>query len=194
MRKTSKERTTNETSIKLSLNLDGTGKSDIHTSVKFLDHMLELFTRFSQFDLSVQAQGDKVDNHHVVEDLGIVLGQALYEALGEKRGIQRFAFSFMPMDEALARVVIDLSGRSYLVYEVCLDREYIGDCETELFEEFFVAFTNNSRMNLHIKCEYGKNNHHIMEAIFKGFGLTLKKAVEIVDPEGEIPSTKGYLE
>ncbi len=194
MRKVEKERVTNETQIRLFLNLDGNGTSEIRTSVKFLDHMLELLTRFSGFDLKINAQGDNVDNHHVIEDIGILLGQAFYEALGEKRGIQRFSWSFMPMDEALSRIVVDLSGRSYLVYQVNLDREFIGDCETELFEEFFIAFTNNSKINLHITNLYGRNNHHIMESIFKGLGLALKEAVKIVDESGKIPSTKGILE
>lgn len=192
MRKIKKTRKTNETSIELELNLDGTGKSQIQTGVGFFNHMLDLFTKHGSFDLMINAIGDDVDNHHVIEDIGIVLGQALYEALGDKRGIKRYSFIFMPMDESLARIVIDLSGRSYLVYEVEFTREFLGDLETEMFEEFFIAFTNNSKMNLHIKSEYGKNNHHIIEGIFKGLGRALKEAVKI--ESNEIPSTKGLLE
>lgn len=194
MRKAELTRKTNETDIFLSLNLDGTGKSNIDTGVGFFDHMLDLFTKHGSFDLTIKAQGDNADNHHVIEDIGIVLGQALYEALGDKKGIKRYSFIFLPMDESLARIVIDLSGRSYLVYDVDLTREFIGEMETEMIEEFFIAFTNNSRMNLHIKSEYGKNNHHIVEGIFKGLGRALKEAVFIEDPNGEIPSTKGLLE
>lgn len=194
MRQVQKSRITKETQIELILNLDGTGISKIDTGVKFFDHMLDLFTQHGQFDLEIKAEGDNVDNHHVIEDIGILLGQALYEALGEKRGIKRYSFCFVPMDESLARIVIDLSGRSYLVFDVNLDREYIGAFETEMLEEFFIAFTNNSKMNLHIKSEYGRNNHHIVEGIFKGLGQALKEAVKITDPSGKIPSTKGLLE
>lgn len=193
-RETEISRKTNETDVYVKLNLDGSGKSDIDTGVGFFDHMLDLFTQHGSFDLTVHAVGDKADNHHAVEDIGICLGNAFYEALGDKRGITRYAFSFTPMDEALARIAIDISGRPVLVYDVPLNREFIGDLETELLEEFFTAFVNNSKMALHIKNEYGTNNHHIVEGVFKGLGRTLKEAVSISDPDGDVPSTKGVLE
>ena len=193
MRKIQRERKTNETEVLITLNLDGNGRSDIDTSVKFFDHMLELFTYYSGFDLTIKAKGDGVDNHHVIEDIGILFGQILYEALGNKEGINRYGLSFMPMDESLARVVVDLSGRSYLIYDIDFTREFLGDMETEMFEEFFVALANNAKMNLHIKSEYGQNNHHIIEGVFKGLGKALGQAVALTN-SGETFSTKGVLE
>ncbi|WKY49228.1 imidazoleglycerol-phosphate dehydratase HisB [Eubacteriaceae bacterium ES3] len=194
MRKISLQRETAETQISLTLNLDGTGISNISTGSGFFDHMLILFSKHGRFDLTINAQGDNVDNHHVIEDIGILLGKAFYEALGEKKGINRYAFSFTPMDEALCRICIDISGRSYLVFDVNLEREFIGDFETEMLEEFFVAFTSNSKITLHIQSLYGKNNHHIVEGIFKGFGRTLNQACAIGEFTNEIPSTKGIIE
>lgn len=187
-------RQTTETNVDLTLHLDGTGQADINTGVPFLDHMLTLMAAHGRFDLRVLAKGDAVDNHHVVEDVGICLGNAFYDALGDKRGITRYAFSFTPMDESLARIAVDISGRPVLVYDVPIEREYIGDLETEMLEEFFIAFANNAKIALHIKNEYGRNAHHIAEGIFKGLGRTLREAVRI-DPElNGIPSTKGVLE
>lgn len=187
-------RNTTETQIELTLNLDGSGVADIHTSVPFFDHMLTLFTAHGSFDLSVHAKGDGVDNHHVIEDIGILMGQAFAAALGDKAGINRYASEFTPMDEALCRIAIDISGRSYLVWDVPLTREYIGDFETEMLEEFFIALANNSKMTIHIASLYGRNNHHIVEGIFKGFGRAMKHAVAIDPAAKGIPSTKGVIE
>lgn len=193
-RKATLSRTTAETDIQLSLNLDGSGQCKVNTEVGFLDHMLTLFTKHGGFDLTVKATGDPADNHHAIEDIGILLGKAFYEALGDKAGINRYAFQFTPMDEALCRVCVDISGRSTLVYDVPLTREFIGDFETELLEEFFIAFTGNSKMTLHIASLYGTNNHHIVEGIFKSFGRTLKEACAINPENKNIPSTKGIIE
>ena len=160
----------------------------------FFDHMMTLFTKHGRFDLTLKATGDAADNHHVLEDIGILLGKAFAEALGDKAGITRYAFQFTPMDEALCRICIDISGRSYLVYDVPLTREYIGEFETEMLEEFFIAFTNNSKMTIHVASLYGRNNHHIVEGIFKCFGRTLKQAVTIDPNVKGVPSTKGVLE
>lgn len=187
-------RKTNETRIELTLNLDGSGQSRIDTSVPFFDHMLILFASHGRFDLTLNAQGDGVDNHHVIEDIGILLGQAFAQALGDKRGITRYATGFTPMDEALNRIAIDISGRSYLVWYVPLTREYIGAFETEMLQEFFIAFAHNSRMTIHVASLYGTNNHHIVEGIFKGFGRTLKTAVALDPAVKGIPSTKGVIE
>ncbi|MBK5244008.1 MAG: imidazoleglycerol-phosphate dehydratase HisB [Eubacteriaceae bacterium] len=193
-RKVTLSRTTAETDIQLSLNLDGSGQCNVTTEVGFLDHMLTLFTKHSGFDLTVKATGDTADNHHAIEDIGIVLGKAFYEALGDKAGINRYAFQFTPMDEALCRVCVDISGRSTLVYDVSLTREFIGDFETEMLEEFFIAFASNSKMTLHVASLYGTNNHHIVEGIFKSFGRTLKEACAINPDNKNIPSTKGIIE
>lgn len=193
-RKVTLSRTTAETDIQLSLNLDGSGQCNVNTEVGFLDHMLTLFTKHSGFDLTVKATGDPADNHHAIEDIGIVLGKAFYEALGDKAGINRYAFQFTPMDEALCRVCVDISGRSTLVYEVPLTREFIGDFETEMLEEFFIAFASNSKMTLHVISLYGTNNHHIVEGIFKSLGRTLKDACAINPDNKNIPSTKGIIE
>lgn len=193
-RKITLTRKTFETDIELSLNLDGTGQCDVSTGVGFFDHMMTLFTKHGRFDLTLKATGDAADNHHVLEDIGILLGKAFAEALGDKAGITRYAFQFTPMDEALCRICIDISGRSYLVYDVPLTREYIGEFETEMLEEFFIAFTNNSKMTIHVASLYGRNNHHIVEGIFKCFGRTLKQAVTIDPHVKGVPSTKGVLE
>lgn len=187
-------RSTTETSIALSLNIDGTGIANINTGVGFFDHMLTLFTKHGKFDLTIEATGDEADNHHAIEDIGILLGKAFYEALGDKAGINRYAFQFTPMDEALCRTCVDISGRSYLVFDVLLTREFIGDFETEMLEEFFIAFTHNSKMTLHVASLYGSNNHHIAEGIFKSLGRTLKSACAIEAGNTEIPSTKGIIE
>ena len=195
MRKAEVARRTAETDIRLALNLDGTGKAKIDTGVGFLDHMLELFARHARFDLDVTCRGDtRVDDHHSVEDTGIVLGEAIARALGEKRGIRRYGSMLLPMDEALSLVAVDLSGRSCLRFSVAFPSQKIGTFDTELVREFFVALTRASGMTLHIRMLDGENSHHIAEAIFKGFGRALAEAVSC-DPRlnGEIPSTKGVL-
>lgn len=188
------ERVTRETRIKLSLNLDGTGLSSIATSVPFLDHMLDLFARHGLFDLTVEAQGDiDIDCHHTVEDIGIVLGQALKEALGDKKGIRRYGQAVVPMDETLAEVVTDLSGRPYLVYNVALPKVKIGDFDVELGREFFQAVVNNAAANLHINIRYGDNVHHMLEACFKGFARALDMATQVDSRIEGVLSTKGKL-
>ena len=188
------ERITRETRIKLSINLDGTGQGKICTSVPFLDHMLDLFARHGLFDLMVEAQGDiDIDCHHTVEDIGIVLGQAMKEALGDKKGIRRYGQAALPMDETLAEVVTYLSGRPFLVYNVDLPKVKIGDFDVELGREFFQAFVNNLGANLHINVRYGDNVHHVLEACFKGAARALDGATQI-DPRIEgVMSTKGKL-
>ena len=193
-RKASIERITKETQIRLSLNLDGKGKAKICTSVPFLDHMLDLFTRHGLFDMEVEAKGDiDIDFHHTVEDIGIVLGQAFKEALGDKKGIHRYGQATVPMDETLAAVAIDLSGRPYLVYNVSIPKVKIGEFDVELVREFFQAFVNNCGANLHINVMYGENVHHILEACFKAAARALDQATR-VDPRIEgVLSTKGKL-
>ena len=188
------ERITKETRIKLSLAVDGTGSASICTSVPFLDHMLNLFARHGLFDLNVEASGDiDIDFHHTVEDIGIVMGQALKEALGDKKGIRRYGQALVPMDETLAEVVTDLSGRPYLVYNVELPKVKIGEFDVELGREFFQAFVNNAGANLHINVRYGDNVHHVLEACFKGLARALDMATQ-VDPRIEgVMSTKGKL-
>jgi len=193
-RKASIERVTKETQIRLSLDLDGKGKAKICTSVPFLDHMLDLFTRHGLFDMEVEAKGDiDIDFHHTVEDIGIVLGQAFKEALGDKKGIHRYGQATVPMDETLAAVAIDLSGRPYLVYNVRIAKVKIGEFDVELVREFFQAFVNNCGANLHINVMYGENVHHILEACFKAAARALDQATR-VDPRIEgVLSTKGKL-
>ena len=187
-------RQTKETRVKISLNLDGTGKSSPETGVGFFNHMLDLFARHSLIDLAVNAEGDlEVDHHHTVEDVGIVLGQVLEKALGDKRGISRYGWAILPMDETLAQVALDLSGRSAFVYNVRFSSGAIGDFPTELIEEFFKAFANSARMNLHITVPYGTNNHHIAEAIFKATAKALRQAVSQDPRNTDVPSTKGSL-
>jgi imidazoleglycerol-phosphate dehydratase len=187
------DRTTSETSVRLRLDLDGTGLYEIATGIGFFDHMLSHIARHGRFDLSVAAKGDlHVDDHHTVEDVGICLGKAINDALGEKRGIERFGAGFVTMDEALARTVIDLSGRSYFVFLAGFSRETLNGFSLELVNEFFRAVATEGRMNLHIALLYGSNAHHQSEAIFKSFGRALRSAVERTG-SNEIPSTKGTL-
>ena len=188
-------RKTSETDIALRLDLDGAGKTAISTGIGFLDHMLTAFGRHGMFDLTITAKGDlHIDAHHTTEDVGIVLGQALRQALGEKRGINRFGQASVPMDEALVEAAIDLSGRAYLAWSVDFPRPMLGGMDTQLFEEFFRAFAGNGLFNLHVMQRAGNNAHHIAEAGFKAAARALKMAVAI-DPRaaGEIPSTKGSL-
>ena len=187
-------RQTKETSIRLSLNLDGTGKSAPETGVGFFDHMLDLLSRHSLIDLTVQAQGDlNVDSHHTVEDVGIVLGQCLEKALGDKRGIHRYGWAIVPMDESLAQVALDLSGRPAFVFDAKFSPGHIGTFPTELVEEFFKALANTAKMNLHVAVPYGSNNHHIAEAIFKATARALRQAVTLDPRNNDVPSTKGSL-
>ena len=194
MRNAEVKRATAETKIEVSLELDGAGKTDISTGIGFFDHMLNLFAAHGRFDLKVQCHGDiDVDGHHSVEDIGIALGQALKEALGDKRGIARYGTFYLPMDEALAFVSLDISGRPYLVYEGGEMAPMIGDYDTELTEEFLRALAVNAGLTLHAKVLYGKNSHHKVEAIFKALGHALRIAVS-KDPRMDgVPSTKGVL-
>lgn len=185
-------RETNETNICLSLNLDGQGNYDIKTGISFFDHMLEQVTKHSGVDLRISAQGDiEIDNHHTVEDVGICLGLAFREAIGECRGIRRFANTFMPMDEALTMIALDINGRPNAVLNMTLPSERVGAFETECLREFLVAFTNNAKITLHVDVRYGINTHHIIESIFKGIGLCIKDGIKIVD--SKVPSTKGQI-
>ena len=195
MRTATIKRDTRETQIELSLNLDGTGKAAIASGCGFLDHMLELFARHGDIDLSVKCNGDThVDYHHSVEDIGICLGKAFTEALGDKRGITRYGQFLLPMDETLVLYACDLSGRDYLGWGVELPSMTVGDFDTELAEEFWLAFVRNCPASIHIRQMAGKNTHHILEAIFKGMGRTLKMAVAMDEKHlNEIPSTKGTL-
>ena len=194
MRKKQISRETAETSINLDFSIDGSGETDIQTGVGFLDHMLTLFTKHGLFDLSVECDGDiEVDQHHTVEDIGIVLGQAFYESIGTKEGIDRYATVSIPMDEALSTVSIDISGRPFFVYNVEGLKEKVGEFDTELVEEFFQAFVSHAKVTLHINLQYGKNSHHIIESIFKAFGRSLRAASKINPEVKGIPSTKGML-
>jgi imidazoleglycerol-phosphate dehydratase len=195
MRKGEISRSTSETNIKLSLNLDGTGKSAINTGVGFLDHMLELFSRHGRFDLDVTCKGDThVDFHHSVEDIGICLGGAFSQALGDARGICRYSDVTLPMDEALVLCAVDVSGRSHLSLDIELPDRAVGAMDTELFEEFLQAFVRNAGITLHIRMLDGKNAHHILEACFKALARALRSAVKIDNEySGEIPSSKGVL-
>jgi imidazoleglycerol-phosphate dehydratase len=187
-----KSRKTNETDIRINLNLDGTGQHQLATGIPFFDHMLAQLARHGYLDLDVDAKGDlEIDGHHTVEDVGWVLGQALREALGDRRGIVRFGHAYVPLDEALTRVVIDLSGRPYLVYKVEFKAARIGDLQTELIEEFLKAFVQEGRFNLHVESLYGRNQHHIAETIFKATARALHAATRV--QYAEIPSTKGVL-
>jgi imidazoleglycerol-phosphate dehydratase len=187
-------RATRETQIKLELNLDGSGQGSWKTGVGFFDHMLELLTRHGAFDLTVEAKGDlHVDQHHTVEDVGICLGQAFKQALGDKAGIRRYGHSTLPMEETLATTAVDLSGRYYLVFNAEFASEKIGDFDTELVEDFWQAFAANSLCNLHVLVHYGRNSHHVSEAIFKSAARALRMAVEADPRMPGVPSTKGTL-
>jgi len=188
------ERTTRETQIRLELNLDGSGQGSWKTGVGFFDHMLELFTRHGAFDLTVEAKGDlQVDQHHTVEDVGICLGQAVKQALGDKQGIRRYGHFTLPMEETLATTAIDLSGRYYLVFNAEFSSPKIGEFDSELVEDFWQAFSANALCNLHVLVHYGRNSHHVSEAIFKSTARALRMAVETDPRVTGVPSTKGVL-
>lgn len=195
MRDARVERRTSETDIALTLALDGTGKATIATGVGFFDHMLDLLARHALFDLEVAAKGDThIDDHHTVEDVGIALGQAFAKALGDKRGISRYATVHLPMDEALSRVSVDISGRAFLVFRVDFPTEKIGAFDTQLVREFFQAFASNAGITLHVETLYGDNSHHIAESCFKGLARALRAAAATDPREGDrVPSTKGSL-
>ena len=194
IRKAQISRKTNETEISLKIVIDGKGSSNINTGIGFLDHMLTLFSRHGFFDVDINAIGDlNVDAHHTVEDIGIVLGQAIKDALGDKKSIKRYGSATIPMDEALAMAALDISGRSFLVFDACFTNERVGDMDTELFEEFFRALAFNAGLNLHIKVFYGSNNHHIVEAAFKAFARALSEACTIDGKIDGVMSTKGIL-
>ena len=195
MRKASINRKTKETSIKVEVNLDGTGKSNIATGIGFLDHMMEQIAKHSLIDINLEAKGDlHIDLHHTTEDSGIAFGEALKKALGDKKGIKRYASTTIPMDETLSRVSLDLSNRPYLVWNVKLSVEKLGEMDTELFKEWYHAFAQSAGITLHVENLYGDNSHHIIESCYKALARALRDAVQ-VDPraEGIIPSTKGTI-
>lgn len=188
-------RRTKETQITATVDLDGTGASEITTGIGFLDHMLEQLARHGLIDIKLEAKGDlHIDFHHTAEDVGIVLGQAVAKALGDKQGITRYADVHLPMDEALTRVAIDVSGRPYLIWKVAFSQPKIGEIDTELFREWFQAFAQNAGITLHVENLYGENNHHIAETCYKGLARALREAIAL-DPKqvGRVPSTKGML-
>ena len=195
MRKSKINRDTKETKIYCSVNLDGVGKSNISTGVGFFDHMLEILSHHSLIDIDLNVRGDvNVDFHHTVEDTGYALAKSILESLGDKKGIKRFGFYYIPMDECLSRCVLDFSGRPELFWKVDLGLKKIGEMDTELFHEFFKAFSNESKCNLHIENLYGRNNHHIIESCFKAFAKSLRIAVEVDQRvKNIIPSSKGVL-
>lgn len=193
-RKAGKERKTKETDVRVELDLDGSGRYEIETGLPFFDHMLAQLARHGHMDLEILAKGDlEIDGHHTVEDVGLTLGQALNEALGARGGIARFAHAYVPLDEALSRVVVDFSGRGYLVYRARFETPMLGDLQTELIEEFFKALVQEGRLNLHVESLYGRNQHHIAETMFKAAGRAIYHATRVVFAAGEIPSTKGTL-
>jgi imidazoleglycerol-phosphate dehydratase len=195
MRTGAVSRKTKETEVTVEVNLDGTGRSNVGTGIGFLDHMLDLLARHSRIDMTVDAKGDlHIDQHHTTEDIGIALGQAVKQALGDMKGIGRYADVHMPMDEALTRVALDISGRPFLVFKAEFSRDKVGAFDTELVEEWFRAFAMNAGVTLHVACLYGSNDHHIAESCFKGLARALRAAVTI-DPRAanEVPSTKGSL-
>jgi imidazoleglycerol-phosphate dehydratase len=195
MRKASIRRTTRETDIEVTVDLDGSGTTSVATGIGFLDHMLDLLGRHARLDVAVNAKGDlHIDHHHTTEDVGIALGQAVKQALGDMKGITRYADVHVPMDEALTRVAIDISGRPFLVFKVQFGRDKVGSFDTELVREWFQAFAMNAGVTLHVETLYGENDHHIAESCFKGLARALRAAVAI-DPRaaGEVPSTKGVL-
>ncbi len=192
-RSAQRRRRTKETEVEVGLQVDGAGTADVATGMGFLDHMLELLAHHGGLDLSVRATGDlQVDFHHTVEDIGLVLGDCLSEALGDKAGVSRFGLAYVPLDEALSRAVLDLSGRPYLAWRVKFTCDRVGDFPTELFEDFFRALCDRGRMTAHVETLTGDNNHHIIETVFKAFARALRQAVSLTDSR-EIPSTKGTL-
>ena len=195
MRKASVRRTTKETDVEVAVELDGSGKADVSTGIGFFDHMLDLLARHGRMDLTVKATGDlHIDHHHTTEDVGIALGQAVKKALGDMKGITRYADVHMPMDEALTRVALDISGRPFLVFKAAFGRDKVGAFDTELVQEWFQAFATNAGLTLHVETLYGSNDHHIAESCFKGLARALRQAVAIdARTAGEIPSTKGSL-
>jgi len=189
------ERKTKETSIKATVNLDGTGRYQVATGIGFLDHMLEQLSRHSLVDISLEAKGDlHIDFHHTTEDTGIVIGEAISKALGDRAGIKRYGDAMIPMDETLTRVALDASNRPYLIWKVAFSRAKLGEMDTELFKEWFQAFAQSAGLTLHIENIYGENNHHIVESCYKGVARALRQALEL-DPRklGQVPSTKGTL-
>jgi len=195
MRQASVTRNTKETQITATINVDGSGQYDIKTGIGFFDHMLEQLSRHGLIDITLKAQGDlHIDYHHTVEDTGYVIGEAIAKALGDRRGITRYGHAYIPMDETLSRVSLDISGRPYLVWNVDFTRDKLGDFDTELFKEFFQAFAQSSGITLHVESLYSANNHHRIESCFKGLARALRTAMEI-DPRraDDIPSTKGSL-
>ncbi len=195
MRTATVERKTKETEISVTINLDGTGIYDVSTGIGFLDHMLEQLSRHSLMDLTVKAKGDlHIDFHHTTEDTGIAIGEAVSQALGERKGITRYASALIPMDETLSRVAMDVSNRPYLIWRVEFSKPKLGDMDTELFKEWFQAFAQGAGITLHVDNLYGENNHHIVESCYKGLARALRDAIEI-DPRkaDEVPSTKGVL-
>ena len=195
MRKAKAERNTKETKIKASINLDGTGASKINTGIGFLDHMVEQISRHGLIDIDLKAKGDlHIDDHHTAEDSGYVLGAAISKALDKRQGINRYGKALIPMDETLSRVVIDLSGRPYLVWKVAFTQKKLGEMDTELFKEWFQAFSQAIGANIHVENLYGINNHHIIESCFKGLARSLREAIIIIDRAAkQVPSTKGVL-
>ena len=195
MRQATVERKTKETQIKATVGLDGNGRYDVETGIGFLDHMLEQLSRHSLIDITLRAKGDlHIDYHHTTEDTGIVLGQAVSQALGDRLGIARYADALIPMDETLTRVALDASNRPYLIWKVDFARDKLGEMDTELFKEWFQAFAQHAGLTLHVENLYGSNNHHIVESCYKGLARALRRAIEI-DPRqsGSVPSTKGKL-
>ena len=195
MRKVVKNRDTSETQITVDLNLDGTGQTDLDTGLPFLDHMLDQIGRHGMIDLSIKAKGDlHIDDHHTIEDIGITLGEALNEAVGDKKGIRRYGHAYIPLDEALSRVVLDFSGRPGLFMKADFVKKEVGNIDVNMFEHFFQSLSNHAFITLHIENLYGENAHHQIETIFKAFGRALRMALEIDSKQGDIiPSTKGAL-
>ncbi len=195
MRQASLERNTRETQISVTVNLDGTGRYDVSTGIGFLDHMLEQLSRHSLIDLTLRAKGDlHIDFHHTTEDTGIAIGQAVAEALGDRKGITRYGAALIPMDETLTRVALDCSNRPWLVWKVAFTRPKLGEFDTELFREWFGAFAQNAGLTLHVECLYGENNHHIAESCYKGLARALRQAITIDPRQADaVPSTKGVL-
>ncbi len=189
------ERNTNETKIKVKVNLDGQGKNLIDTGLPFFDHMIEQLSKHSLIDIDLKCDGDlQVDSHHTIEDVGWALGNAIYKALGNKKGIKRYSFSYLPMDECLTRCCVDVSGRPWLVWNVFLPTKSIKNIETEIFKEFFQSFSQSAGLTLHVENLYGKNTHHIIESCFKSLAITIRKAISVdVMNKDNIPSTKGTL-